>query len=185
MNTATPAQPAPARKRLLHLAAAAIGAACLVAAAAPMLAQPQEPPRPTTRGEYLATIMDCGGCHTGGALAGQPDPRLHLAGSAIGFGIPGFGVFYPPNLTPDRDTGLGAWSEADIVRAVRTGIRPDGRALAPVMPWRNYAALTDEDVRALAGYLQALPPVRNATPPPAGPDQTPPAPYLTVVAPSR
>src|SRR3954468_10387872 len=93
---------------------------------------------PAARGAYLATIMDCGGCHTGGALAGQPDPKLHLADSSIGFGIPGLGVFYPPNLTPDRDTGLGAWSEADIVRAVRTGVRPDGRVLAPVMPWHNY-----------------------------------------------
>ena len=74
-----------------------------------------------------------------GALAGQPDPKLHLAGSNIGFGVPGLGVFYPPNLTPDRETGLGSWSEADIVRAVRQGVRPDGRELAPVMPWRNYA----------------------------------------------
>jgi mono/diheme cytochrome c family protein len=127
--------------------------------------------------------MDCGGCHTGGALAGRPDPKLHLAGSGIGFGIPGVGVFYPPNLTPDRDTGLGAWSEADIVRAVRTGVRPDGRVLAPVMPWHNYAALTDADARALAAYLKGLPPVRNATPPMAGAGETPPAPYLTVVAP--
>lgn len=160
-------------------ALAALGA--IAAATPPALAQQRPAPRP--RGEYLATIMDCGGCHTGGALAGQPDPKLHLAGSGIGFGIPGLGVFYPPNLTPDRDTGLGAWSEADIVRAVRTGVRPDGRVLAPVMPWHNYAALTDADARALAAHLKALPPVRNATPPMAGAGETPPAPYLTVVAP--
>src|SRR4051794_17498853 len=140
-------------------------------------------PAPRSRGEYLATIMDCGGCHTGGALAGQPDPGLHLAGSGIGFGIPGLGVFYPPNLTPDRETGLGTWSEAEIIRAIRTGVRPDGRVLAPVMPWHNYAALSDEDARALAGHLRSLRPVRNPTPPPAGPGEAPPAPYLTVVAP--
>jgi hypothetical protein len=78
---------------------------------------------------------------------------------------------------------LGSWSEADIVRAVRQGVRPDGRELAPVMPWRNYAALTDEDARALARYLKGLAPVRNATPRMAGADETPPARYLTVVAP--
>lgn len=140
---------------------------------------------PNARGEYLSRIMDCGGCHTGGALAGQPDPRLHLAGSGIGFGIPEVGVFYPPNLTPDRETGLGAWSEADIVRAVRTGVRPDGRVLAPVMPWHSYAALNDADARALARYLRSLPPVRNEVPRMAGASETPPAPYLTVVVPGR
>ncbi len=166
---------------------AALAAPCALAlafAAASGSAQQQQPKqRQLPRGEYLATIMDCGGCHTGGALAGQPDPKLHLAGSNIGFGVPGLGVFYPPNLTPDRDTGLGSWSEADIVRAVRQGVRPDGRELAPVMPWRNYAALTDEDARALARHLKGLPPVRNATPPITGAGETAPAPYLTVVAP--
>ena len=164
--------------------ALAVCALTLGFAAASASAQQQQPKqRQLPRGEYLATIMDCGGCHTGGALAGQPDPKLHLAGSNIGFGVPGLGVFYPPNLTPDRETGLGSWSEADIVRAVREGVRPDGRELAPVMPWRNYAALTDEDARALARYLKGLAPVRNATPRMVGADETPPAPYLRVVAP--
>jgi mono/diheme cytochrome c family protein len=158
---------------------AAIAAALF--ATAPAAAQQA----PNARGEYLSRIMDCGGCHTGGALAGQPDPRLALAGSQIGFGIPDLGVFYPPNLTPDRETGLGDWSEADIVRAVRTGVRPDGRVLAPVMPWHAYSALSDADARALARYLRALPPVRNATPRMAGAGETPPAPYLTVVVPGR
>ena len=157
--------------------------AALGAIAATPAALSQQLPAPRSRGEYLATIMDYGGCHTGGALAGRPDPKLHLAGSGIGFGIPGLGVFYPPNLTPDRETGLGAWSEADVVRAIRTGVRPDGRVLAPAVPWRNYAALTDADARALAAYFKSLPPVRNATPPIAGPGGTPPAPYLAVVAP--
>ncbi|MBD0273632.1 MAG: cytochrome c [Acetobacteraceae bacterium] len=174
----------------MHLSriSAALAAPCALAlafAAASGSTQQQQQPkqRQLPRGQYLATVMDCGGCHTGGALAGQPDPKLHLAGSNIGFGIPGVGVFYPPNLTPDRETGLGSWSEADIVRAVRTGERPDGRVLAPIMPWRNYAALTDEDARALARHLKSLPPVRNAVPRMAGADEKPPAPYLTVVAP--
>lgn len=135
------------------------------------------------RGEYLSRIMDCGGCHTGGALTGRPDPSLHLAGSEIGFGVPGLGIFYPPNLTPDPETGLGAWTEAEIVQAVRTGVRPDGRVLAPVMPWQSYAALTDADARALATYLKSIKPVRRAVPPLTGPGQPAPAPYLTVAAP--
>jgi mono/diheme cytochrome c family protein len=102
------------------------------------------------RGEYLATIMDCAGCHTPGALTGKPDPARHLGGAEVGFEIPGLGIFYPPNLTPDPETGLGAWSEGDIVTAVRTGARPDGRILAPVMPYHNYARLTDADAQALA-----------------------------------
>jgi mono/diheme cytochrome c family protein len=161
----------------------AIAAIAVAALAVPALAQQQRLAPRLPRGEYLATVMDCGGCHTGGALAGKPDPKLHLAGSGIGFGIPGVGIFYPPNLTPDRETGLGTWSEADIIRAIRKGERPDGRLLAPVMPWPNYAALTDEDARALARYLRSLPPVRNAVPPMTGASEPPPAPYLTVVAP--
>src|SRR3712207_9012000 len=61
------------------------------------------------------------------------------------FGISDLGLFCPPNLTPDHETGFGAWSEADIIRAIRKGERPDGRVLAPVMPWRNYAALRSEE----------------------------------------
>jgi mono/diheme cytochrome c family protein len=151
-------------------------------AATPALVQSD---RAFSRGEYLASIMDCGGCHTPGAFTGKPDHGRKLAGSEIGFHVPGLGYFYPPNLTPDRETGLGAWSEADIVRAVRTGVRPDGRILAPVMPWQAYAALTDADAKALARYLKTLPPVRHAVPPLTGASETPPAPYLTVVAPKR
>ena len=154
----------------------------LALAATPALV---EVDRSASRGEYLARIMDCAGCHTPGALIGKPDPARNLAGSEIGFHIPHLGYFYPPNLTPDRETGLGAWSEADIVRAVRTGVRPDGRVLAPAMPWHAYAALNDQDAHALARHLKSLKPVRNAVPPLAGPGTPPPSPYLTVVAPDR
>src|SRR5215207_8678653 len=102
-------------------------------------------------------IMDCTGCHTPGTFLGKPDMQRPLAGSEVGFGTPGLGIFYPPNLTPDPETGLGQWTEADIVKAVRTGERPDGRELAPMMPWRSYAALTDDDALALAAYLKSLP----------------------------
>jgi mono/diheme cytochrome c family protein len=173
-----------ALRRAAPLIAGILGTGMLVLAAWPAAAQPAD--RGTfARGEYLAAIMDCGGCHTGGALIGKPDPKLALAGSAIGFQIPELGTFYPPNLTPDRETGLGSWSAAEIVTAVRTGVRPDGRILAPIMPWHSYAALTDADAGALAAYLKSIPPVRNATPPITGPTETPPAPYMTVVVPGR
>lgn len=156
----------------------------LAAATAPALAQTAPGQgEELRRGEYLARIMDCGGCHTGGALIGQPDPRLALAGSSIGFAIPNLGYFYPPNLTPDRETGLGTWTEEQVMTAVRTGVRPDGRVLAPMMPWNAYAALSDSDARALVRYLRSLPPVRNQVPPMTAAADTAPAPYLTVVIP--
>jgi len=135
------------------------------------------------RGEYLVHIMDCTGCHTPGALAGKPDMERFLAGSNIGFGIPDLGIFYPPNLTPDKETGLGDWSEADIVKAIRTGERPDGRVLVPVMPYHSYAKLTDDDAFALAAYLKSMKPVGNKAPAMVGPSEKPVAPYLTVKMP--
>lgn len=119
---------------------------------------------PVERGEYLARIMDCGGCHTPGVLMGEPDQSRYLAGSEVGFHVPGYGVVYPPNLTPDPATGLGQWSKEEIMRAVRQGRRPDGTELAPIMPWPMYANLTDSDARALAAYIKNLPPVEHATP---------------------
>jgi len=134
-------------RHLLVLAAAVSLAAGSVSAQSPT---PQQ-----KRGAYLAQIMDCGGCHTPGALTGQPDMKRAFAGSDIGFGIPDVGVFYPPNLTPDPETGLGRWTQAQIVAAVRNGVRPDGRVLAPIMPWKSYAVLSDADAKAL-GFLLSL-----------------------------
>ena len=116
-------------------------------------------------------------------MAGNPDPTRHLAGSEIGFQMPGLGVFYPPNLTSDAETGIGHWSAEEIILAVREGVRPDGRLLAPIMPWRSYGALNDADARALAAYLQSLPPVSFNVPGPFGESETPTSPYLTVVVP--
>lgn len=136
------------------------------------------------RGTYLVHIMACGDCHTDGALAGRPDPARYLAGSRIGFEIPDLGIFYPPNLTPDAETGLGTWSTDDIVRAIREGERPDGRELAPIMPSRAaYRQLTDEDALALATYLKSITPVRHQVPDPVGPSEQPSSPYLKVIAP--
>src|SRR5215470_5618644 len=112
---------------------------------------------PVKRGEYLVHVISCGDCHTPGSLAGKPDMARYLGGSSIGFQISGLGIFYAPNLTPDAETGLGKWSEADIVTALRTGVRPDGRELAPIA---------------------------NAAPTPVGPTEKPTSPYMTVVMPN-
>lgn len=135
------------------------------------------------RGDYLARIMDCNGCHTYGALVGQPEMVRFLAGSDVGFEMPGFGIFYPPNLTSDAEAGLGAWSVAEIVAAVTTGVRPDGRELAPIMPWHAYSALTPEDATALATYIKSVPAYAFKAPGPFGPTETPTAPFLRAIMP--
>lgn len=126
---------------------------------------------PAERGKYLVTIMGCTDCHTPGHFLGQPDISRFLGGSDVGFEIPGLGTFYGANLTPDLDTGIGAWTEAEIVTALRTGVRPDGRQLAPAMPWMGYAALTDDDAGAIAAYLKTLPAVAHDVPGPFGPGE--------------
>jgi len=138
---------------------------------------------PVERGEYLAHIMDCGGCHHTGAFTPQPNLETPLAGADIGFEIPGMGVFYPPNLTPDKETGLGTWSDAEIIAAFTTGMRPDGRQLAPMMPWMSYAHINADDAAALVAYLRSLPPVTHKVPGPFAANDKPTAPYFTVVAP--
>lgn len=164
------------------LAGTAILAAALLAGAV-TLAQTAAPKERIQRGEYLAAIMDCGGCHTPGMFLGKPDMGRKFAGSEVGFQIPGLGTFYPPNLTSDTETGLGRWSEQDIAKAVRTGARPDGRMLAPAMPYQSYAKLTDADALALASYLKSLSAIRNKVAAPAGPSEKAPGPYLTVANP--
>lgn len=164
------------------LASTAILAAALLTATV-IQAQTAAPKERIQRGEYLAAIMDCGGCHTPGIFLGKPDMARRFAGSEVGFQIPGLGTFYPPNLTPDAETGLGRWSEQDIVKAVRTGTRPDGRMLAPAMPYQSYGKLTDTDALALASYLKSLPAIRNQAPALAGPSEKAPGPYLTVASP--
>jgi len=111
------------------------------------------------RGEYLARIMDCSGCHTSGALRGLPDFSRNLGGADISIATP-LGKFFGTNLTPEPETGLGCWTIDDIV-----------------------AALSDENTHVLALYLKSLPPV--STPPlgPYGLDEPVPTPYLAPVLP--
>lgn len=115
------------------------------------------------RGLYLATITGCNDCHTPGYFYGAPDTTRRLSGSELGWKGP-WGVSYARNLTPEPQTGIGAWSETDIITALWTGKRPDGTMLLPPMPWRDFAAMTDEDAMAIAKYLKTLAPVMHKMP---------------------
>jgi mono/diheme cytochrome c family protein len=108
-----------------------------------------------TRGKYLAIAGDCVSCHT--APGGQA-----FAGG-LAFNLP-FGTLYTPNITPDRETGIGDWSDAEFLRAVHKGIGRDGTRLYPAFPYAAYTYMTDEDVLAVKAYLFSLPAVRNTPP---------------------
>ena len=125
------------------------------------------------RGKYLVTITGCETCHTPGDLIGKPDATRTLAGSEVGFGIPGVGVFVGGNLTPDKETGIGDWTTEQIIAAITKGVMPNGRKLFPVMPWPQLAHLSSEDAEAIAAYLKSLPPIKNAVQGPFGPTQAP------------
>jgi mono/diheme cytochrome c family protein len=137
------------------------------------------------RGKYLVALGGCFDCHTPGYFLGKPDMTRYLGGSEVGFEIPGLGVFYGPNLTPDKETGLGNWTSDQIVLAIRTGRRPDGRILAPAMPWRQLSQLSDSDAAAIAAYLKSLPSVSNRVPGPFGPSEKPTSFVMKVVPPDN
>ena len=129
--------------------------------------------REVERGKYLVEFGGCNDCHTPGYFLGHPDEKRYLGGSDVGFALPGAGVFVAPNLTPDKATGLGNWTAAQIVTAITKGERPDGRILAPIMPWRSLAHLTHADAVAIAAYLKSIPAVAHKVPGPFGPDDKP------------
>lgn len=109
------------------------------------------------RGEYLVrSVAVCGSCHA----ADEKNPDGALSGGRE-FHDWRIGTAQASNLTPDPETGLGTWSEAEIVRAIRSGQRKDGRLLAPVMPYEWFHGMSDADALAVARYLKSLPPVRR------------------------
>lgn len=112
---------------------------------------------PVARGEYLVHAAGCVTCHTA-----EAEGAAVLAGGRA-LETP-FGTFRTPNLTPDPDTGLGGWTEADFVTALRHGQAPDGRPYYPAFPYTSYSGMTPEDARDLFAYLQSIEPVRNAVP---------------------
>jgi mono/diheme cytochrome c family protein len=103
---------------------------------------------PRARGEYLTRAADCAACHT--LPGGQP-----FAGG-VAFKLP-FGTIYSPNITSDKDTGIGNWSDDDFVRAMHAGVDRDGRPFYPAFPYTSYTALSRDDVLAIKAYLFSLP----------------------------
>ncbi len=125
------------------------------------------------RGKYLVRLAGCNDCHTAGYFFGKPNMSHYLAGSDVGFPLAGGGLAIGRNLTPDKETGIGNWTVEQIVTTIRSGVRPDGRVLAPVMPYASYANLTTDDATAIALYLKSLKPVRNKIPGPFAANETP------------
>jgi mono/diheme cytochrome c family protein len=107
------------------------------------------------RGAYLARAADCMACHT------VQDGKAYAGG--LGFKLP-FGTLYSTNITPDKETGIGNYSDQDFLGAVHRGIRRDGARLYPAMPFTSYTYMTDADALAIKAYLFSLPPVRAAVP---------------------
>jgi mono/diheme cytochrome c family protein len=103
------------------------------------------------RGEYLAKAGGCIGCHTE-----EKDGAVPFAGGRA-LKTP-FGTFYGPNITPDKKAGIGNWSEADFIRALRQGERPDGSNYFPAFPYPSFTKIVDSDLRDLWAYLRTLPP---------------------------
>jgi mono/diheme cytochrome c family protein len=144
----------------------------------------------TPRGAYLVTGFGCADCHTpmkmgpngpepdrSRAWSGHPEP-IQLSpppkgdaswtwfGAATNTAFAGpWGISYATNLTPDPETGLGAWKEEDFVKALKTGQHAGvGRPIMPPMPWPALSHLTEDDLRAMFRYLQTVPPIRNRAP---------------------
>lgn len=149
------------------------------------------------RGAYLVKIMGCNDCHTPwhmGPNGPEPDMRLELSGHPEGFVMPPapaaqgpwiwsggatntafagpWGVSFTANLTPDPETGLGRWTEAMFIQAIRTGRHEgQGRPILPPMPYPMYQHATDEDLGAVFAYLQSIQPIRNKVPQPIDPPE--------------
>jgi mono/diheme cytochrome c family protein len=143
------------------------------------------------KGEYLVTVGGCNDCHTplklgahgpepdlSRTLSGHPEfvvlpPAPNLAGgpwlwagAATNTAFAGpWGISYAANLTPDPETGLGHWTEAQFVQTLKTGRHLGvSRPILPPMPWQNASRMHEEDLRAIYAYLRSLPPVRNRVP---------------------
>ena len=114
------------------------------------------------RGEYLSKAGGCLGCHTIEDKDGEGKPVPYAGGRAL---KTPFGTFYGPNITPHPQAGIGRWREADFIRAMREGRRPDGAHYFPSFPYPSFTLITDADLRDLWAYLRSLPPSSRASQP--------------------
>jgi mono/diheme cytochrome c family protein len=145
------------RRGLAALAlACALGLGGCATATAQTSADPQDLAT-IERGRYLTQVGDCAACHTDPA-----DHRAFAGGRAI---QTPFGIVVAPNITPDRETGIGDWSAEQFEAALRLGRMPDGRRLYPAMPFPYYTRMASEDVRAIRAYLRTVEPVHHAVEP--------------------
>jgi mono/diheme cytochrome c family protein len=149
-----PRHPASTRHRLALPLAALLA---LVGTASQ--AQGSKTPTPAERGRYLVEgIMGCGNCHT------PEGPNGPIAAQALAGGVPfiekPFSA-YSANITPDPETGIGRWTDAQLITAIREGRRPDGSLIGPPMPFTFYRQIGDGDIQAVVAYLRTVPPVKN------------------------
>lgn len=115
------------------------------------------------RGTYLMnSIVACGNCHVQRGEKGQPLMEKGLSGGMV-FDEEPFKA-YAPNITPDAETGIGRWTDAQLAKAIREGIRPDGTVIGPPMPIIFYRGMADDDLKAIIAYLRAQPAVKNKVP---------------------
>ncbi len=121
------------------------GLACAVAGAQ------AADPAAVARGKYLFEASDCSGCHAGNGTSAAPS-------GGLGLDTP-FGKFRAPNITPDKQFGIGLWSEAEFRRALRDGVGKHGEYLFPVFPYTSFTRMTDSDAADIYAYLMTLPPV--------------------------
>ena len=169
-------------------------AACSQPAPTPTPAPEPPKPTPVERGKYLVTAMGCNDCHTPtkmGPNGPEPDMSRMLSGHPSDLKMPAppvlpknspwvavvsgtstawagpWGVSYTANLTPDQNTGLGIWTEAVFVKAIREGKHMGtSRPILPPMPWPAFRNLNDDDLKAIYAYLRTIPAVHNQVPDP-------------------
>jgi len=136
------------------------------------------------RGEYLVELLGCGSCHTNGALVGEPDLQRQLAGSDTGLAFTSPlqdanpGVVYPPNITPDSETGIGDWSDIEVANAIRAGVGRHMNRRMTTMPWPGFARMTDDDVDAIVSYLKSIEPIKHSVPARVEPGQRATRPFV-------
>ncbi|MGE5264939.1 MAG: c-type cytochrome [Acidobacteriota bacterium] len=118
------------------------------------------------RGEFLYKSSNlCWGCHGAEGSYRADEPQAGGRKFDLSNVGPGFGVFYASNVTPDVETGIGAWSDSELVRAIREGVDRRGHLILPVMPYQFAHGMSDEDALALVAYMRSLPPVPHVVPP--------------------